>query len=124
MSSGVLTFMRSDSMLHTPASNTAISNLWTDGLNLTDFDHSIPLMVAATGATVWSTNFDHLTPDLVRQAKELGLSIITWTVNKIDDMNRMIDLGVDSITTDYPDVLVKLLDSKMTGQDISVRHPL
>ncbi len=32
-----------------------------------------------------------------------------WTVNEPEDMQRMIDLGVDAIITDYPDRLIELL---------------
>ena len=32
-----------------------------------------------------------------------------WTVNDVADMQRMVALGVDSIITDVPDVLVSLL---------------
>jgi glycerophosphoryl diester phosphodiesterase len=30
------------------------------------------------------------------------MSINAWTVNKKEDMIRMIELGVDQLTTDYP----------------------
>ncbi len=43
------------------------------------------------------------------QAARLRLPVRVWTVNEPDDMQRMIDLGVDAIITDYPDRLVELL---------------
>jgi len=43
------------------------------------------------------------------QAARLKLPVRVWTVNEPDDMQRMIDLGVDAIITDYPDRLVELL---------------
>ena len=30
---------------------------------------------------------------------------MVWTVNETDDMHRLIDMGIDGITTDYPDRL-------------------
>ena len=38
-----------------------------------------------------------------------GMRVIPWTVNKTDDMKRLIDKGVDGIITDYPDRLVEVL---------------
>jgi glycerophosphoryl diester phosphodiesterase len=50
-----------------------------------------------------------VTPDLMQQARGRGQQINTWTVNEPDDMRRLIDLGVDSIITDRPDLLSALL---------------
>jgi glycerophosphoryl diester phosphodiesterase len=37
------------------------------------------------------------------------MDVHVWTVNETDDMQRMIDLGVDGIITDRPDILLDLL---------------
>lgn len=42
---------------------------------------------------------------LMAQARSHGWQVNTWTVNEPDDMRRMMDLGVDGIITDRPDVL-------------------
>ena len=39
----------------------------------------------------------------LRQAQQLGLKVIPWTVNEPADMARLIDWGVDGLITDYPD---------------------
>jgi len=44
-----------------------------------------------------------LTPRLARAARERGLGLITWTVNTPAAMQRMKDLGVDVVITDFPD---------------------
>ncbi|MFS4418623.1 glycerophosphodiester phosphodiesterase [Maribacter sp. 2307ULW6-5] len=44
-----------------------------------------------------------LNADNVAQIKEAGFKIYTWTVNEPKDIQRMKDLGVDGIITDYPD---------------------
>lgn len=36
------------------------------------------------------------------QARAYGMSVNTWTVNKKNDMKKMLELGVDYITTDEP----------------------
>lgn len=50
-----------------------------------------------------------LTPRFVSDAHDRGMDVHVWTVNESEDMQRMIDLGVDGIITDRPDILLKLL---------------
>ncbi len=50
--------------------------------------------------------------DFMKKAKAAGKEVAVWTVNKPEDMKRMIALGVDAIITNYPDVLIKLLQGK------------
>lgn len=49
------------------------------------------------------------TPRFVAKAQKYGYKVNSWTVNEIEDMTRLIALGVDSIITDYPDRLSQLL---------------
>jgi glycerophosphoryl diester phosphodiesterase len=46
---------------------------------------------------------------LVAEVHAHGMRLIPWTVNEPTDMQRLVTLGVDGITTDYPDLLVRLL---------------
>ncbi len=48
----------------------------------------------------------------VRSATELGLQVHVWTVDDIDTMNHLIDLGVHGIMTDRPTDLKHLLQSR------------
>ena len=48
-------------------------------------------------------------PKWYKMARKNGMSVNAWTVNKEEDMVRMIKLGVDQITTDYPLELSALL---------------
>lgn len=82
---------------------------WTDGWSLADFNNSMPLMVATAGAPVWSTNYLDLSQKLVTEAHALDLRVYAYTVNEETDMERLIEWGVDAITTDYPDRLVNIL---------------
>ena len=52
-------------------------------------------------------------PEWVKQAHDLGLKVNVWTVNKEEDMQAMLDLGVDFITTNNP-VELKALIGKET----------
>jgi glycerophosphoryl diester phosphodiesterase len=45
---------------------------------------------------------------LVQKCREKGMKIVPWTVDQPEDLQRMIDLGVDAIITNYPDRLLKL----------------
>ncbi|MBP5721753.1 MAG: glycerophosphodiester phosphodiesterase [Bacteroidales bacterium] len=51
-------------------------------------------------------------PDWVKNAHDRGMSVNAWTVNKEDDINRMIELGVDAITTNEPLLVRQLLGDK------------
>jgi glycerophosphoryl diester phosphodiesterase len=55
--------------------------------------------------------FEQLTPDLVSMAHDHGWLVNTWTVDDPQDMTRLIDMGVDGIITNRPDLLSAALDS-------------
>ena len=55
-----------------------------------------------------------VTKRFVNFCKSKNIKISVWTINDIDEMNYLIDLGVDGIITDRPKVLVDLLNSKNT----------
>ena len=48
-------------------------------------------------------------PEWVKQAQDLGMKVNVWTVNKTEDIQYFIDLGVDFITTDNPLETIDLL---------------
>ena len=50
-----------------------------------------------------------LTREFVEAAHGRNLQVHAWTVNGVEDMRRLLDLGVDGIMTDYPDRLMGLL---------------
>jgi glycerophosphoryl diester phosphodiesterase len=49
-----------------------------------------------------------LTPAVVRAAHDAGLSIGVWTVNEPEELSRALAAGVDYVTTDQPDVALRL----------------
>ncbi len=51
-----------------------------------------------------------LTPEMISDCHDRGLKLNTWTVNDEAVMTRFIREGVDMITTDRPDVLIRLID--------------
>lgn len=82
---------------------------WHAGLRAADHGGSLPRLVRAAGCATWSMFWRNLTPELLAQAKSLGLAVVPWTVNEPSDMRRLIDWGVDGIITDYPDRLRAVL---------------
>lgn len=43
-------------------------------------------------------------PDWMRRAKNHGFSVNAWTVNEEATMRKLLTLGIDMLTTDFPDV--------------------
>lgn len=63
----------------------------------------------ASNAQVVAVNYGAVTPTFVRYIQARGLNVWAWTVDGQNDMQRMIDAGVDGIITNYPEVLKDLL---------------
>lgn len=55
-------------------------------------------------------SWGQVTPELVQETHARGQRVFTWTVNEPEDMQQMIDAGVDGIITDRPDLLAALLE--------------
>ncbi len=77
---------------------------WQAGVRATP-PESLPARVRAAGCTVWSMYWRNLGVSSLQEAKALGLRVLPWTVNDPAQMERLIDMGVDGIITDYPDRL-------------------
>jgi glycerophosphoryl diester phosphodiesterase len=86
--------------------------LWLAGLDPSAFGGSAPRLVAVTRAQVWSPHFRDVTVERVREARDLGLRVLPWTVNERSDMEHLIALGVDGLITDYPDRLRAMMAEK------------
>lgn len=63
---------------------------------------------AANGVNIWSPRFSDVTPQRLAEAHEVGLRVVPWTVNDAADMRRLIEMGVDGIISDRPDILLGL----------------
>jgi glycerophosphoryl diester phosphodiesterase len=66
---------------------------------------SVPKAVKAAGGKIWAPNQTYLTPELLAEARSLGLVVIPWTVNDPAMMRKLLDMGVDGIISDRPDLV-------------------
>jgi glycerophosphoryl diester phosphodiesterase len=58
--------------------------------------------IQARGASGFHPDFKWLTKEMVREIHNAGYLVRPYTVNNMDDVERMIKYGVDVIITDYP----------------------
>lgn len=52
---------------------------------------------------IYSPAFGMLTKETVDFLHQKGMKVIPWTVNTTEQMEKLLDMGVDGIITDYPD---------------------
>jgi len=76
---------------------------WTAGHTLAASGGSVPRLVKASGAAIWSPFHGDLTEPLLAEARALGLKVVPWTVNDPAIIERLLDWRVDGLITDYPD---------------------
>ncbi len=50
-----------------------------------------------------------VTEEIVRQAQRSALTVYAWTADTEPDIQRLMELGVDGIVTNYPDRALALL---------------
>jgi len=82
---------------------------WTAGLDIDDFGSSVPRAVHSAHGHYWLPHYKDIEQRELKEAHDLGLKVIVWTVNGRATMRYLIDLGVDGIITDRPDVLKEVL---------------
>jgi glycerophosphoryl diester phosphodiesterase len=85
---------------------------WLAGFAPEQNGGSVPRAVHAAGGRIWAPNQTYLTPLLLAEAKSLGLTVIPWTVNDPAMMAKLIDMGVDGIISDRPDLVQAALKKR------------
>ncbi len=58
---------------------------------------------------IYSPNYHLVDAALVEAVHARGMRLVPWTVNTLEEMERLKALGVDGLITDYPDLGRKLL---------------
>ncbi len=85
---------------------------WLAGFDPDSHGGSLPRAVKAAGGRIWAPDHATLTPELLDEARKLGLSVIPWTVNDPDTIRRLLDMGVDGIISDRPDLVQQQLRAR------------
>lgn len=57
-----------------------------------------------------SPYFELIDAEIVKNLQSEGFKVIPWTLNKPKEIKSMIDYKVDGIISDYPDLVLQLLD--------------
>ena len=57
---------------------------------------------------IYSPQYLSLDKQQVEQLHKINLRVIPWTVNTPDEIRALIDIGVDGIITDYPNLILEL----------------
>lgn len=84
---------------------------WTAGFQFKAHG-TIPRMIQAAGGSHWSSFWRELDAAKVKEAQALGLKVLAWTVNERKAMNDLLDMGVDGLITDRPDVAQEVLRAR------------
>ena len=59
--------------------------------------------------SVYSPYYLLVNADLISAAHDLNIKVVPWTVNDADSVKSQIELGVDGIITDYPEMGLKVI---------------
>jgi glycerophosphoryl diester phosphodiesterase len=89
----------------TPTVTLDSRSVWTAGFDPLTHGGTVPAAIKAAGGSIWSPYYKDVSGESIAEAHQLGLTVVVWTVNKPDDMDAMIGLGVDGIISDRPDLL-------------------
>lgn len=73
-----------------------------------DFEDSVKLL--GFTPTYYSPYYVLVGKGLVDRCHEAGVKILPWTVNSVKEMKYLINLGVDGIVTDYPNLYKQALN--------------
>ncbi|HAP72095.1 MAG TPA: glycerophosphodiester phosphodiesterase [Cryomorphaceae bacterium] len=57
----------------------------------------------------YSPNYEQVTPELIAWCHFRRISVIPWTVNNLEQMQALVDMGVDGIISDYPNLFAELI---------------
>ncbi len=75
----------------------------------------LPIAADALQVPVTRYNLTVVDRRFIRAAHRAGKQVHVWTINDPPEMHRLLDLGVDGLMTDVPDVLLEVMADRGTG---------
>ena len=94
---------------------------WTAGVDLDDFAGDVAAAASGRGYTALSPSHTIVTAAMVREAHDADLLVIPYTVDDAGLMAGLIDLGVDGLITNRPDLGREVLAAR--GLALPTRYP-
>ena len=79
---------------------------WTAPVDIRDYNGSVAQMIEGRGGSIWSVYWRDLTTDRLEEAQKKGIEVGVWTIRERSEMDRILELGVNFITTDRPDFVL------------------
>jgi glycerophosphoryl diester phosphodiesterase len=78
-------------------------------LSMLRLEHALSPAYESLQVPEYNSGIHVLTPRFIEAARNRNLAVQPWTINERADLQRMLNLDVDGINTDYPDRLIALL---------------
>lgn len=74
-----------------------------------------PIKADALQVPITHNNLTVVDRRFVRAAHRAGKQVHVWTINEAPEMHRLLDLGVDGLMSDVPDVLLEVMADRRAG---------
>jgi len=80
------------------------------GYDLAYLNGYIFVMEGATGMKLWAYKLGDAVS--ISEARQQGMKVFVWTLDKEEHMEQFLNVGVDGIITNHPDKLIKILQKR------------
>jgi glycerophosphoryl diester phosphodiesterase len=94
---------------------------WMARTDIDEYGGDVVRAASNRGYTALSPSHSLITADMVDEAHTAGLQVIPYTVDEPGVMEHLLDLGVDGLITNRPDVLRQILAAR--GVPLPPRYP-